>query len=180
MLALPLQGVRAAAPNPRAVNLALADLPAGFSLGSSTVQDNAAAAKADGETVAQEVKSGRLLGYEVEFHRPAKKGLVEVDSIVIAYDTAAHARAAYLQALKQENADTSLHTRPLVVTSVGAHHHAASFTQTIDGNKLYGSFVLFHRGNYAVAVLAGTASKSDATALSKLARIVDTRIQQAG
>ncbi|HWE64083.1 MAG TPA: hypothetical protein VHB98_20410 [Chloroflexota bacterium] len=154
----------AAAPPIKAINLKLADLPAGFARSSRKTD-----ATSDDEQFARQVIAG-LLFVESNVSR-----LANSQEATLAYNAGA---AQIVSSLKSQGL-TSF--KRLSVAGVGSHHIAYQGTGTTNGIKATLDLIVFQRGDYfTVLVGAGVAGTFKVTQVLKLAHIVDGRIKAAG
>lgn len=173
MAVVPARG----APSLAAMELRLADLPAGFVVSHDHDLTLAQLAAGDHRSPAAEARTGAVRGHETDFTRKATTGLVEIDSEIVAYASQATLRAAFAAFLAKK---PPAGFRPLAVHGLGAA--AAAYRVAIPTATLAGTLYafVFRRGIYSGAVFvlgeAHTTTLAQALAYPK---IVDAHIKAA-
>jgi hypothetical protein len=177
-----MAGQAHAAPKPdlTAVNLALSDLPPGFTLKSDISRTNAQATKAGGSPVAQENAEGRLLSDDADYTSQNLVGMIEVESIAVLYRSPANA-AAKFKADQIKSAKLPAPFKPMSVGPLGAGRFA--FIATVKKKNISITVIemLFVRGPYEVSVEAdGFTNTFTPNQVYKLAMAVDGHILKRG
>jgi hypothetical protein len=175
----------AATPNPRAFNLKLSDLPSGFLKAQDDVLDNSALAKVPGTegNAATLSKEGRVLTSEEGFYSPKgpKTGLRGVTPTIIAFNTAANARADYLRytaELRHLPAYAHNEVNPSLLAGVGAARVAWKLAQGGQPPQIIDTLV-FYRGRYEVVLGTVYLTKEVLSQELVFARLIDARIRAA-
>jgi hypothetical protein len=154
----------AAAPSARAVNLKLADLPAGF---------------------ARTARKSTATSDEEQFTTHSLAGLLFVASDVMALPSSDLAKVAYdggkAQVAASFRSEGLKKFTRLAIAPVGNHYIAYQGTGTISGLKITMDLVVFQRGVYfSVLAAGGLAGAFQAPQVLKLAHIIDGRMHQVG
>ncbi len=172
-----LQVHAAAKPNPKAVNLTLKDLPAGFTVESNVSRNNAQEVKAGvNVTVAQENKQGRVLSSDIEFSDSNSRGLQDVESSIVRYRADSYAESAYTTEEEESHGLPTIFNQ-MPIDPVGLGSFAYIGTQKQADDSLTAVEIGFTRGPYMVVVTAyGVTGGYDPLKVYKLAKEIDTRI----
>jgi hypothetical protein len=155
------------------------DLPSGFKLIAGFVLTNSSADQLAQLKPGTSARSGRVNGYQEDFQRKAKAGLIEVRNLTTAYKTAANAHDAFTGILRHPQKG-GLPGGQHIKSISGLGNEADEYAYPLPALR-GGIAVLFRRGRYVVEITgAGIGSAFHPAQVVALAHIVDGRIVHAG